>query len=1644
MRKNNINGKLKKITKKQKIITCILTLTIISLVAASVILISADTKKSNDKTKSVMNVAPENNNYIADDIDKKNIENGDISIEPLSNTPYGIKPDSKLKLSSTKPIKEENIKKNLNFSPNKSYDIKKVSDKEYILSTNTPFENNEIVRVTYNKEEEKLGWAFQTIKKFNIASTHPSSESNEVPIDSGIEIQFTKEIGEEKLDDYFEIKPFVKGKFRYEKDKIIFVPEKKLRKGTTYEVTIKKGYSNSIETIQEDYMYSFMTERYSDSSYVNLHGTTEDLIYLKPDELQFVGCYFRNEYCEENGKINLTIYKYNDKDEFINGYQDRDNIDIDEYTKVLSKSQKYKYDVELLHVNSQKVIELQTLEEGYYFLRADIEGSSDCMFIEVSPYNAYTSMDHDKFMVWMVDGKNSNLVNGADVLIDNEKVGTTDENGLAFIDKNKKEYDEDVLIELKTESGNPLIIPLSVDDSEKDPNCIYWSYLYFDRGLYLPTDEINIFGFVQHREGKNINNVKVQMYNDKNTLMDEKNVRLSKIGTYETKFNINDYLYDYVRIHVVVDDEYIIEKEYVNIAKFKKPTYKIDTSVDKDFIMMGDSITYNAGVSFYEGTPAPEAEIVINAYGCSLHGKGTSEGEELKCNDKGEKELKLNPYKETDDWQPGITYINTSYNGLQSDYVSDMASFILFPRDIMIETKNKKISDEEIEITANISNVDLTSFDGKLNDYDSFRGKGVPSKEITVEIVEHYYEKKYMGKEYDYINKRSYDIFDYKYHEDTIDTIKVTTDDQGIAKFNFDRVKDKRRYEFIIRTKDSDGRKIVHEHDYSKAYYEDSNYSNSISRYSLFLEKEYYDRTYKKDDKMELTIKQGYSPIPERDNDKALILICKEGIIDYYISDDTVMDITYLEKYIPNASIYVIYFDGKSLHNDHNMINWIRYDYEDEELNINIETDKKDYKPGDKVKVKVSVADKNGEPISTDVNISVVDEAFFAICEDSTDALSRLYRDAFGSGILGQFTATYNTYLDMCHAECGGEGYTDIIRSKFKNTADFDVIKTDEKGIGYKELQLPDNLTSWRITCTAIYNDLKAGKEKFNINAKLPFFISSIVYDTYMEGDDIKATVNTGGTKLSKDDQIKFTCTIENEKGKIKETSTACKGHEYANIPIGKLEKGKYKITIMADTGKYKDGEQYDIEIKDSLHYFDVIKQENLKEDMDIISNNQYVNLTFLNQDLCDYFYSLLNLYYSSYSDRCEYVIVPYLAGLELNDNFNKEFQVDEQRCKDYVNYDGLYNDFVYGNNDARITANLISVGYIDDKEKQTNGLLQAARDENISLSENIAALWALSLLGEPVLLETNDIYNQTSKTFESVSFETMYMMLTLIENGELQKGKQIYQNIKGKYLKSKHESLYIDTDDAGNKYTAMMMVAAVKLGYLEDAKGMYDYVESINDIKYTTITERLYYLQNVKPKMDNVSFQYSLNGKTKAISLGQEDHYSLNLTPEQAEDIKFSNIDGNIRVIKDFIGTVKDVDKTDKYSIERFYTEDSGSEDIKQGQIVTVHLKVNVLDNRLSSFVIEDILPTGLTYLGEVKSYNNDDIYLWEDNEVRRTKINVYTHSSYRVSDTYEFEITYKAKAILAGEYIAEPVIIRDNMNNNITCGEKGSIKIK
>jgi len=228
----------------------------------------------------------------------------------LNSDKQGIDNTTVFQLTSKVELNDSFIKNNLEILPAEDYKIEKVSGTLHNIIPLADLRNDQIYQIKINDKDEdyNYSWAFQTKKKFEVEGTLPADKSSYVPSNSGIEMYFSLS-GLGELDDFFEIKPHVEGKFLYKNNTAIFVPDK-FEENINYTVTIKKGYGlkDSPQKLEEDYSFSFNTKLqkfaqvYFDRPLTNIYE----------NNVKVIEAYINNE----NLEFDINIYQYTNADFF--------------------------------------------------------------------------------------------------------------------------------------------------------------------------------------------------------------------------------------------------------------------------------------------------------------------------------------------------------------------------------------------------------------------------------------------------------------------------------------------------------------------------------------------------------------------------------------------------------------------------------------------------------------------------------------------------------------------------------------------------------------------------------------------------------------------------------------------------------------------------------------------------------------------------------------------------------------------------------------------------------------------------------------------------------------------------------------------------------------------------------------------------------------------------------------------------------------------------------------------------------------------------------------------------------------------------------------------------------------------------------
>lgn len=182
----------------------------------------------------------------------------------------------------------------------------------------------------------------------------------------------------------------------------------------------------------------------------------------------------------------------------------------------------------------------------------------------------------------------------------------------------------------------------------------------------------------------------------------------------------------------------------------------------------------------------------------------------------------------------------------------------------------------------------------------------------------------------------------------------------------------------------------------------------------------------------------------------------------------------------------------------------------EKKLGISIEPQGKGpFLPGETAPVRLSIRDSEGKPVQSELSLAVVDEAIFALADDTSTNLSS---DFWGERGLRVRTSTsfssgenhpVSRPSDTLPAT-GGGGPSEPrrVRSDFRDTAFWRAtVTTGADGSALVPVPLPDNLTTWRLTAQAVTADSRFGRAAVPLTVTQPLLLRPVLPRFLISGD---------------------------------------------------------------------------------------------------------------------------------------------------------------------------------------------------------------------------------------------------------------------------------------------------------------------------------------------------------------------------------------------------------------------------------------------------------------------------------------------------------------------------------------------------------------
>ncbi|MEI8103662.1 MAG: Ig-like domain-containing protein [Candidatus Moraniibacteriota bacterium] len=1595
---------------------------------------------------------------------KSPLSSGEWSLQPVTSDATGVAVTSDFVLRSGSDVAASQVKAMLSVKPMTEFVSTQRSSREVLIHFAKPLQENTVYAFyltdvsgagvaqaaeTVLDPKQKKSWAFQTQNPFRVTETLPNDKTSGVPTDTGIEMTFSVSgVTLQTMERFFEISPQVDGRFETHDKTVVFVPEK-LQPGTIYTVTVRKGitFNGGTETLKEDTVFRFETKPEEDtqgggwsgfvrSSYesstrikpaVDIYvsdfdaksDTAQVRVLAAPDEASFLAEWKRYRSMPSWASYGRDAFRFH-----TDGWAEAARFTTPFHTFTQSASAYVEFP--------------ETMPTGKYVLEVMIGSGARSKTLQtvfqVSDVSAFVSTSEEKSVIWTNDVTSKRPIRNAEVVwLENDTVlGRTNDQGLLSVDTpNDLRVSADAssysFLRVRQSDQQSLIVPVenNVDSSygwwsdslDRDN---YWSYLSTDRKLYQPTDTVGFWGVVRDRKQLDRAIPLTLVVSSGENEVWRQSLTTSKVGTFTGEIQLENWDTGSYQLEVWLGETFIMGK-WVDVQTYSKPAYQLSLESDKKAIFAGETLTVNGRASFFEGTSVPQAGIVVSADDFSR----------LSAPNESDKQGKFTiqytpkePKKESGRYGDGYgsqRSIDVAAAGPEEGDISTSVFVRVFGSRSGFDLEKTTIHDGQAVFSGTVRRVLLDRLNnGTARDDADFWGDSLANQKIRVKAARTVWDKVETGENYDFIEKRIVKQYEWKTREEKLDDTEITTDSEG--KF-FYRPNIDARSMFRVTFEVSDDQGNVSSiSDY--AYGDESSTSEDAYTLSDRLDSSKNKaKTYHVGDAIQLVLAKGGKAVESAEGRKFLYMREQNGIREVTISDRSEYTTSFSEADIPNMVISGVYFTGETYVPVPEF--FATFERDDRKLTIQVVPDKSMYQPQDEVRVRVRTTDPDGKPKPAEVNLGVVDEALFALSEQSVNPLMSLYMNV-GDGVISTYAShQYPESTQLAERGGGGGG-----RSVFPDRVFFGSTMTNADGQGEFVFKVPDNLTSWRLTAQGVSADLFAGDAKGTIAVKQQFFVDVVVAKDYLESDRPVVNVRAYGEGLQSGQAVQYTVTGDEASGLTEQILNGT-AFESMDIVLPKLVEGKHTLTIAGVSG----------DLKDTLtRSFSVVKTRLDKQQTQFIDVQS--NSTIEGSDtgrtrivLSDagrgQWYSNLIGQALSVSDRIDRRLAREQAKKLLQMYFNEDAGAEPIDWRAYQDAeDGGVKLLSYGQSNFSLSLRIafaqpegIDVSalalYFEELLTEEKGVM-------VTTDVRAQALAGLLALRQPVLFDVQKLAEDASLLVDT----RLAIGLGLVIAGDEETARKVYSSLQGGIQAGNGERwLASDTPNETLAITASLAELSGLLG--ESATPEYiRYLDQHPSKEIVVDLERTVALAPTlaQVKQSVVAFDYTLNGQVTHATLEKNETLSLSLSPEDRKSLRIQNIQGLLGATVSYAVPWQSVDTTQNgVSLEReFVVDGKVTTELRLGDRVWVTLRPSFRGSVPDGcYRVTDALPSGLKVTTVTPldfNWNWDDDEgdsLWYPYAITGQKVSFCTTKKQK-------PIVYIARVIGKGMFTAEGAVIQ------------------
>ena len=1500
--------------------------------------------------------------------------------------------------------------------------------------------------------------------------------------------------------------------------------------------------SRSGKKLQADVSASFMTEKSEKSSgeelivnvrngadYENrqyIYSYTDEFIYASGDDVSISYSMMRRYDFTEINAGSAKLYRYGSFDDAAKA--------IKEYEASLTHDGKAYSTSGLSYIGEFKPTEDEL--RGYYSFGSNLERGAylavlhfaakngygevlSCtkyVVIQVSDLRAFTLSSDGKTLV-KIDDVNVRSVEGASVISESfstESLWANDTDTVRFEKYETKVKDGVCVVEtgdndcsvVTVRSGDDEVV-LCVRCSARDGSDYGMNYIYTDREMYFSDDTVNFSGFVTPVIGE----MPTALYLTTSGSSTLQELTVGENGEFSGSLAIENHSEGGEYIKIIDADENVYASKYIRVTEKEKPQITASISFDKLFYRYGETVTATIKATFFDGTPAEGFEFVIysDPFEISYDTAVTDKNGEIEC-------VINTGYYSAGSTYPATIYVWAELTGYEAQTLTVGNSVYYFHSDYVFgtvwETDRRALTLNHLDTSKLLTKDDFN--------YDVFpeNTKGESAEgEVSYSLIKCVITKA-EKREYDTFTKRSYTYYEYHTDEYTVEKGTMQFKD-GVIELPLYEAEDfVGGYYYEIGF--NDGR---------NAYWvtvwatknRSENYRGNELGSSITLDKE----RYAIGDDFTATLE-----INGEQRDNVLFAVFANGLEEYGIGSSYTG--TFDGYKAVGGRVFAVVFDKEAKRYAYSN-GRLLIDVTDSTLDVTVEADKEVYAPGETATVKIKA---DGAPGATLI-LSVADEACFALKDQNEKTPEKYFSSAsrigkgygysyyyydylwdldyyygYGSGELkgvtvnGRFSSVMSSYGDDRAAEYGfsdadyskgleNEAAIDTepqdagyekptesgetrVRSYFADNPVFVTAKLDGNGEAIVVFTVPDNITSWRITCAVAdfsdgsFEKVRLGNAVSDIVCTRDFFINLSAPSYYIVGDDAALLARSFGT--ASDGNVKYTAVLRDDAGNtVAETEASDDSKGYAELNFGKVDAGHYVATVYGYGESSSDALESGFDVIQSAEMMYERRTVTAEELKNITPALYPVTLSFHNESAS---HRVLNsvigaLSYGSSFDRADTLAASYAAlksarqiyGSDVDD----EMESIKERFKEYVSYEGLISLLTYSEGDVELTAEILAacpelLG--SDEKSMLVDYLEALTLKNTQFDEVTlcAALSALASLGEPVL---DVLYSVANVAGDYPVEAKLYLASAFASIGDWSGAKSIYDQIKAEIAVEDKEYSTLkfegDSFDETIKLSSVALLTASRCSKT-DAEEIAKYLTENRSKTEVSLAALASFARYFLPESESAggTLVYSVKGEVREEKVDGWNTVNVKLTKSEFESFEIVSSDFDFVIDVSYYAPASEVleeyDLTDRVKIRKTI------EPYMNG-MYKVTLSVSGTSTRVSeSFDLSDIVPSGARYLSTYyDSYYSSG---WDDSQIR-TGAYVYNSAGQKVRGSvwvynriydgqkvmrmdcpeYSFsvEVSYVIRGAVKGEFVAEPAILRNLATDVYSTSERYAVTI-